>query len=61
MQKVAKELLSDVQKDIEKLPEINRSGAPAAWSLDDNEALLDLIRLQSNARIQEVSLFEWGT
>ncbi|KAI8052873.1 acyl-CoA dehydrogenase/oxidase [Syncephalis plumigaleata] len=54
MQKVAKELLADVQKGLEKLPEIKRSGTPSTWSLDDIESLLDLIRLQSNSHVKEL-------
>ncbi|KAI9595005.1 acyl-CoA oxidase [Syncephalis fuscata] len=54
MQKVAKELLADVQKGIEKLPEVNRSGAPATWSLNDINVLLDLINIQSNTHVKEL-------
>lgn len=55
MQKVAKELLADAQKGVEKLPEIKRSGIPFTRSLDDVESLLNLIRLQSNSHVKEVS------
>jgi hypothetical protein len=54
MQKVAKELLSDVERGVEKLPEVKRAGAPATWSVDDIEVLLDLIRLKSNSHVKEV-------
>jgi acyl-CoA oxidase len=54
MQKVAKELLADVESGLEKLPATRRTDAPSTWDINDIGALLDLIVLQSNAHVKEL-------